>query len=253
MPHKATAFALIGDRYHNSDYIRTSLRRTLVQGVDLSIDFTDDVNLLNAENLAGYKLLIMFRDGMVWPNGYGESAFWNNASSMVPITSDPPLPKLETRMDYWMTEEQGKAVRAFVEQGGSALLMHNVTYIATSNADFRHTLGAATEGHPPVRPFKVKITNPTHPIMQGASDFLVTDEQHYMTYDKDPQYVLMRSVNEDGLDFNGLGTTREAGWAYDYGQGRVCYLSPGHTISALWNPTYVGIQQNAVRWLLRQI
>ena len=158
MPNKATAFALIGDRYHNSDYIRTSLRRTLVQGVDLSIDFTDDVNLLNAENLAGYKLLIMFRDGMVWPNGYGESAFWNNASSMVPITSDPPLPKLETRMDYWMTEEQGKAVRAFVEQGGSALLMHNVTYIATSNADFRHTLGAATEGHPPVRPFKVKIT-----------------------------------------------------------------------------------------------
>ena len=27
---KATAFALIGDRYHNSDYIRTALTRTIV-------------------------------------------------------------------------------------------------------------------------------------------------------------------------------------------------------------------------------
>ena len=156
-------------------------------------------------------------------------------------------------MEYWMTAAQGQAVRAFVEGGGSALLMHNVTYIATKNADFRHTLGAATEGHPPVRAYKVAITNRTHPITQGASDFVVTDEQHYMTYDGDPAHVLMRSHNEDGLTFKELGTSCEAGWAYDYGQGRVCYLAPGHTIPALWNPAYVDIQQNAVRWLLRQI
>ncbi len=250
---QATAFALIGDRYHNSDYIRTALRRTLVQGLELSIDFTDDVNLLNGDNLNRYKLLIIFRDGMIWPNGYGDTAFWNGRADVVPITSEPPVPVQETRMDYWMTAKQGQAVRAFVEQGGSALLMHNVTYIATANADFRHTLGAATQGHPPVRAFKVEITNPSHPITQGSSDFIVTDEQHYMTYDGDPAHVLMRSVNEDGLTFKELGTSCEAGWAYDYGQGRVCYLAPGHTIPALWNPVYVGIQQNAVRWLLRQI
>ena len=253
MPGKSTAFALIGDRYHNSDYIRTALRRTLGEGINLSIDFTDDVTRLSAETLASYRLLILFRDGMTWPNGYGESVFWNGPSASVPITSEPPLPAQEIRMEYWMTEAQGLAVRAFVEQGGSALLMHNVTYIATKNANFRHTLGAATEGHPPVRPFKVEITAPAHPIMQGATDFVVTDEQHYMTYDGDPGHVFMRSRNEDGLDYKGLGTTCEAGWAYDYGQGRVCYLAPGHTIPALWNPVYVGIQQNAVRWLLRQI
>jgi type 1 glutamine amidotransferase len=253
MPSKATAFALIGDRYHNSDYIRTALRRTLVEGLGLTIDFTDDVTQLNAENLTGYRLLILFRDGMTWPNGYGETAFWNGRADVVPITSEPPVPQQEVRMEYWMTEAQGQAIRAFVEGGGSALLMHNVTYIATKNADFRHTLGAATEGHPPVRPFKVAITNQAHPITARASDFVVTDEQHYMTYDGDPAHVLMRSHNEDGLTFKELGTSCEAGWAYDYGQGRVCYLAPGHTIPALWNPTYVGIQQNAVRWLLRQI
>src|SRR5271155_125015 len=71
---KATAFALIGDRYHNSDYIRTALRKTLVKDLGISIDFRDEVELLNAEELKGYKLLIILRDGMLWPGGYTQSA-----------------------------------------------------------------------------------------------------------------------------------------------------------------------------------
>jgi hypothetical protein len=60
---KATAFALIGDRYHNSDYIRTGLTKTIAKQLDVTIDFTDETSLLNAETLDGYKLLIVLRDG----------------------------------------------------------------------------------------------------------------------------------------------------------------------------------------------
>ena len=70
---KADAFALVGDRYHNSDYIRTALGKTLVRGAGLAIDFNDEVSLLNAETLAGYRMLIVFRDGMVGPDGYAGS------------------------------------------------------------------------------------------------------------------------------------------------------------------------------------
>src|SRR5918912_1566137 len=68
---KAVAFALIGDRYHNSDYIRTGLTRTIAKQMDVSIDFSDETSLLNAETLDGYKMLIVLRDGMIWPDGYG--------------------------------------------------------------------------------------------------------------------------------------------------------------------------------------
>ena len=247
MAEKSTAFAVIGDRYHNSDYIRTALGKTLVGDLGLTIDFTDDVKLLNAETLDGYKMLITFRDGMIWPQGYGA------AGSLPPNISEPPVPEVEGTAVDWITEPQAQAVKDFVEGGGVALFYHNSTYIARGNATFRAVLGAATEGHPPVRPFKVTLTDPDHPITQGATDFIVTDEQHYMTYDGDPAHVFMRSINEDGLGFNELGTTCEAGWAYDYGKGRICYLAPGHTVAALWNPSYVKIQQNAVRWLLREI
>ena len=86
MPKKSTAFAVIGDRYHNSDYIRTALGKTLVDDLGLTIDFTDDVKLLNAETLHGYKMLITFRDGMIWPQGYGA------AGSLPPNVSEPPVP-----------------------------------------------------------------------------------------------------------------------------------------------------------------
>jgi type 1 glutamine amidotransferase len=243
---RVTAFALAGDRYHNIDYIRTALGKTLVKDLGISIDFTDERSLLTASSLKPYKLLIMLRDGMVWPSGY-------EGAPGRPIASDPPLAaKFDTTPVYWMTPEQGKAVKEFVQNGGSALFYHNVTYISPQNQDFRDVLGAVTQQHPPLRPFKVKIVNKDHPITRGVNDFVVTDEQHFVAYEKDPKYILMQSVNEDGLTWKDLGTSSAAGWAYDYGKGRVCYLAPGHVITALWNPEFEKIQKNAVKWLLRE-
>src|SRR5690349_19735359 len=62
---QVTAFALTGDRYHNIDYVRTALGKTLVKDQGLSIDFSDELSLLSSANLKPYKLLIMLRDGMV--------------------------------------------------------------------------------------------------------------------------------------------------------------------------------------------
>jgi Trehalose utilisation len=263
---KGTAFALIGDRPHNPDYIRNGLAKTI--GADspmkVSIDYYTDVTWLDAEQLQGYKLLIMLRDGSIYPNGYGGGgggggggrggrggAGGGSGEPAVTIVSDPPLPPMGPP-EFWMKPDQGKAVRQFIENGGSALLLHNVTHIGLTNPDFRHVLGAAYAGHPPIRTFKVKVKNSNHPITKGVRDFVVTDEQHYMEYDKDKKDILLETVNEEGLDYRGQGSTAPGGWAYDYGKGRFCYFSPGHLITVLWNPEYVKLQQNAIRWLMRQ-
>ena len=244
----ATAFALIGDRYHNSDYIRTALGKTLGKDLGISIDFCDEVKELNAQTLKGYKLLIILRDGMLWPTGYPQIS-----TKQMEIVSEPPLPEIEPEPLYWITAAQGRAVKEFASRGGGILFYHNVTYISPHNDDFRDVLGAVTEQHPPLRPFKVKVVNRNHPITRGVNDFIVTDEQHFVEYQKDPKFLLLQSVNENGLTHKNFGNKSAAGWAYDYGKGRVCYLAPGHVITALWNPEYEKLQQNAVRWLLRQI
>jgi len=267
-PEKATIFALMGDHYHNADIVRTALTRDIVKDMGISVKMTDDYTSLNAETLQGYQMLIIHRDGRIFPEGNGPIGggdkmvsldFINNFGkniSEVAVVSDPPLEPTSGEMTAWIQPHQGKAVRDFVQNGGSVLFFHNVTDLGSTNTDIRDVLGASYTGHPPIRPFKVKVKRSDHPIMEGITDFVVTDEQHYMEYDKDPAYVLMESVNEDGLrhSYKGkdMGTTAPAVWAYEYGKGRVCYLEPGHLLTAHWNPMYKKLKHNAVRWLLRQ-
>src|SRR5579862_6542715 len=78
---KSSAYGLIGDRYHNSDYIRVGLTRTIQKDLDVSVDFCDETKNLTAETLHGYKMLIILRDGMAWPDGYPDestNAGWVN-------------------------------------------------------------------------------------------------------------------------------------------------------------------------------
>src|ERR1017187_8694955 len=116
----------------------------------------------------------------------------------------------------------------------------------------RHHPGASANP-----PFKVKIINHDHPITKGVSDFVVTDEQHFLIYEKDPKDVLAMSVQEEELTYPAgkdrkPSNTCEGVCAYEYGKGLVCFFAPGHAITALWNPEYEKMQKNAVKWLLHQ-
>src|SRR5947208_3757913 len=137
---KATAFALIGDRYHNSDYIRTGLTRTIAKEMDVTVDFTDETSLLNAETLDGYKVLIVLRDGMIWPEGYGGDESTNAAwvaTGKPKLAFDPPMTSARAQSEFWMRPEQGKAVRQFVDAGGAALFLANTTHVGLTDPDFR--------------------------------------------------------------------------------------------------------------------
>ena len=252
---RATAFAMIGDRWHNFDYIRTAFTKIFVEEEGISIDFTPDTTLFTLDTLKRYKLLIMLMDGMTFPDGYTTPYVMYDPKTMK-LVSDPPFPNMNAPHKMWMTEEQGKALKKYVSKGGSALFYHNCSYISGDNEDFRDVEGALFTGHTPFRPFKISIVNRDHPITHGVNDFVVTEEQHFLIYDKDQKNILALSVNEDGLEYTGShgnqGTTCEACWAYDYRKGRVCFMSPGHTIPTLWNPEYMKLQKNAARWLLRK-
>lgn len=239
--------ALIGDRYHNSDYIRVSLDR-LFKELGLPVDYTTNYARLSRSLLDHYQLFVCLRDGMIWPGGYlGPDAY-------------PYERALENRGDFpketpknWITEEQGEAVKDFVTAGNGFYSLHNNSHVSLSSKNYRDVMGGAYIGHPPLRPFKVRIVNRNHPITQGTQDFMVNDEQHYVTYDKDPKNIILRAENIDGLTYENLGTQSISGWAHEYGRGRVVFTAAGHNIHAMWQPEYLKVQKNAVRWLLKMM
>ena len=239
--------ALIGDRYHNADYIQVALDRVL-DGLNVTVDYTIDHRRLSRAGLASYQLFLCLRDGMVWPGGYlGPDAYAYEQG--FENRSDFP----DSKSQNWLKEEQALALQEFVNAGHAFYSLHNNSHVSLSSKTYRDVMGGAYIGHPALRPFKVRVVNATHPITQGIGDFMVNDEQHYVEYDKDKKYILLEAENIDGLTYQHLGTKSIAGWAYEYGRGRVVFTSPGHTIHALWNPEYLKLQRRAVQWLLRDI
>jgi type 1 glutamine amidotransferase len=229
------AIALIGDRAHNADYIRVSLNRLFTE-LTIPIDYTTNFYDLSANLLKPYQLFVCFRDSL-------EPAI------------DPERIGLPVGGPSWISEEQGKAVQDFVSAGNGLYALHNSCDISNGSKNYREVMGGAYNGHPALRPFKVWIVNKDHPVTQGVEDFMVTDEQHYPFFDKDPKYLLLRGENIDGLTYGhgqeNLGTTSNSGWAYEYGQGRVVFTAMGHTNHVMWQPEYLKMQKNAVRWLLK--
>lgn len=243
------ALALIGDRFHNSDYIRVALNKTF-KDLNIPIDYTIQYDQISANLLKGYQIFLCLRDGMIWPNGYlGPDAYTDyerNLENLPPRSGDP-------KPEMWITEDQGAAIKEFVNSGNGFYALHNCSHISLSSKNYREMMGGAYIGHPPLRPFRVRASENQHPITQGMSDFMVNDEQHYVEYDKDKKYILLEAENVDGLTYENLGSKSISGWAYDFGKGRVVFTAVGHTIDAMWNPQYLEIQKRSIRWLLKQI
>lgn len=242
------ALALIGDRYHNPDYIRVSLDK-IFKEINVPIDYTILYDRLSREMLKDYQIFLVSRDGMIWPNGYlGPDAYSCYAQGL-----ENPEEFAKAKPETWMTEEQGAAIKEFVEAGNGFYAMHNSSHISLSSKNFREVMGGAYVGHPALRPFKVRVVDKEHPITRGLEEFIVNDEQHYVTYDKDRKHILLESENIDGLNYDNNGKKSVAGWAYDYGKGRVVFTAVGHTNHAMWVRGHYELQKRSIQWLLRQI
>jgi hypothetical protein len=258
---KPRALALIGDRFHNPDYIRTSFARVF-KDLNIPVDYTIEYDKISASLLKNYQLFVILRDGQIFPGGYLGPDSWSEYSMNLENAPDSSGGRGGSAGGrggggggsvMWMTAEQGAAIKDWVNAGNGFYSMHNSSHISLSNKDYRDVMGGAFISHPPLRPFQVHATANKHPITEGITPFMVNDEQHYVTYDKDPKYVILESENIDGLTFRDLGTKAIGGWAYDYGKGRVVFTAAGHTNHVMWAPQYLEIQKRSVKWLLKQI
>ena len=253
----APVLALIGDRYHNVDYIRLNFNRLFAE-LGMPYDYTANYEYfadegLTGEMLAGRKLFIFGRDGLVFPDGYiGPSA---SGASVMDLMNRPP----ESPAGTWVTEGLAAGVDSFVRAGGSLFSWHNNLSVSNHSGTYRGITGGAYDGHPAERPWKVEVVNRDHPITRDVEDFMVTDEQHFPIYDRPEGDLLLRGVNIDGLGFDtDSGAARDVtvsatAWAHTYGEGRVVVSAVGHNLDALWKPGYWKFQRNAVRWLLREL
>ena len=99
--------------------------------------------------------------------------------------------------------------------------------------------------------YPVHITDTSHFITQGTSDFQVTSEQYYLHTDPGNKVLATTPFPTPGVDgphvTNGF-ITMPVVWTKMYGQGRVFYSSIGHVAATVNEPDPLRLLTRGLLW-----
>jgi type 1 glutamine amidotransferase len=204
MPTVTDVHLIAAGKYHDIDFARLELLKLLAETPELRTTVAMDFS--NEARLAECGLLITY------------------TCDLMPDAS------------------QVAALTRFLDRGGRWLALHGTNSVLRFNdagqvttpdeaPDFMAVLGTRFTGHPPIEPFKVRVTK-RHPITEGIRDFSTLDELYLCDVTAEID-VLMHSQFEGGecpdfaqRDF----PAQDVPILYlrELGEGAVLYCSLGH-------------------------
>lgn len=159
------------------------------------------------------------------------------------VTSGNPEPWFEDNV----TEVMGAQMRSYVEQGGAFLSVHSGNAFSGEKDNIReytNFVGNRFVSHPPRCEVILKKTK-EHSIMEGVKEeFSIRDEHYQIELLAGDADIFLTSSSKNG----GLQT---AGYTRQMGKGRLCVLTPGHTLSVWRHEEFQKIFLNAIRWCLQ--
>ena len=142
-----------------------------------------------------------------------------------------------------LSPEEEEAIVSFVENGKKFIGIHAATVINPENTKYIEMIGGRFIHHSPYHEFTVKVADPGHTVLEGISDFKITDEL----------YVLDRAPAAASIFLTAFWEDHAQPMMYlrAYGRGRVLYNALGHNQDAYENPNFKKLVINSVKWILK--
>ncbi|MCL1843420.1 MAG: ThuA domain-containing protein [Defluviitaleaceae bacterium] len=162
----------------------------------------------------------------------------------------------------WKTPAVQAAFVKYVETGGGLLVVHNGTVPGENeNGNFTteiidNLVGCRFVFHPNNCRVTTAILKP-HPITEGVEIFHEIDEHYKVKILDSNADILAASYSDAQGDagkydtepyFNSPPCIAPAAYVRTQGKGRVCVLTPGHTLEVWFNPQFQKLLENALRW-----
>lgn len=218
-----------GDQWHPLEIIEKGFRR--IPDLKGELEFIEDAkDILTVEKLKEYAVII---------NCKGNT-----------LISGNPAPWFEETV----TEVGPEEIRAYVEQGGSFLSIHAGNSFSEQQVEqqgkfvkpceqYVQLVGNRFITHPPRCMVSIKNINTSHPIMKDVQEFSARDEHYQIQLLSDDVEILFETWSDTGKPMPG-------GYTKQLGQGKICVLMPGHTLSVWENQEYQKIVSHAVEWCM---
>jgi type 1 glutamine amidotransferase len=140
------------------------------------------------------------------------------------------------------------AFERFVRRGGGILAIHSATASFKDQAReergrYFEILGGRFTGHGPVEAFAVQPAGGIDPTFEGIKPFAVKDELYLHDLQPDIR-IQFASLHE--------GELQPLVWTRQEGDGRVCYVGPGHRAQTMQQPPVQAILQRGLLWMIQQ-
>ncbi|MBQ2667734.1 MAG: ThuA domain-containing protein [Clostridia bacterium] len=145
-----------------------------------------------------------------------------------------------------VTEVCPKEFEDYIRAGGGFLAVHSgLAYNRERCSEYVDLVGSQFISHPPRCTVNLKVTKPEHPVAEGITDFVIRDEHYGMEMTCEDADIFLMSTSEKG----GVQPT---GYTREMGKGRLCALTPGHTLDVWENPQFQKLFTNAMEWCLQE-
>ncbi|MEX6505208.1 ThuA domain-containing protein [Jiella sp. M17.18] len=114
--------------------------------------------------------------------------------------------------------------------------------------EYQFMVGGQWVAHPGnIIDYRVDVTKPEDPIMQGIDGFAYHSEQYFMHVDPSIEVLATTTFNGDHAEWID-GVTMPVVWKKRYGKGRVFYSSLGHVVSEFEVPQMKEILRRGLLW-----
>jgi type 1 glutamine amidotransferase len=208
--------ALLGDYYHPYEYSKASLNQALalLNENEEFVCIEIQTNQLQKELEQQPDAVILFKEDRVNPT--------------------------DEKVETWMTEEIGQAIRQYVKQGGGWLAWHSGLASYSTEGAYIQMLKGHFEYHPVNHP-QVKYSSVQDDRYFGPISFEIKDEHYFVNVNEEETNIFLESNSEEG---NSIG-----GWLHEYGKGRVCCLIPAHTDEGLLDKNVTQLLAKTIEWV----
>lgn len=205
--------ALVGDFYHPADYLSEALQNTL--GDKYSLSIKDNHQDIPWNELNSYDVFILAASG-----------------KMNPQESD----------EVWITAREEELIEKFVASGGKLLVLHCGLADFSTEGILRQVVKGHFLEHPEEHPeiLVSPVKNDLFPV-EEIEEFKIVDELYIVDVDLEDTTVFLQAESEE------YGNAI-AGWAHQYGQGKVYCLTPGHTLEVLKEEMMAKLIIKGVEW-----
>lgn len=149
-------------------------------------------------------------------------------------------------------KEEAKNLSSAVEGGVGLAGYHGGMGDAfRENVDYQFMVGGQWVAHPGnIIDYRVDITRPDDPVMEGLSGFPYRSEQYYMHVD--PSNEVLATTTFSGEHASWIdGVVMPVVWKRRHGKGRVFYSSLGHVSAEFQVPQMRTILRRGMNWAAR--